>query len=62
MGSPAATTRGFGTAEFKLVGEMILEILDGLAQNGLENNFAVETQINQKVKDICATYPIYSSN
>ena len=62
LGSPAATTRGFGTAEFKLVGEMILEILDGLAQNGLENNFAVETKINQKVKDICATYPIYSSN
>ena len=40
--TPAATTRGFGPAEWKLTGELIVEVLDGLAANGAEGNAAVE--------------------
>ena len=38
LGTPAGTTRGFGTAEFREVGELIIEVLDGLAKNGEEGN------------------------
>ena len=43
LGSPAATTRGFGQAEFRQIGEMILEVLDGLAKNP-DDNGAVEAR------------------
>ena len=58
LGSPAATTRGFGQAEFRQVGEMIAEVLDGLAANG-ENNGAVEAAVRRKVAALCARFPIY---
>jgi len=58
LGSPAATTRGFGTEEFQQVGEMIAEVLDGLAANG-ENNSAVEQSVLARVQDLCARFPIY---
>ncbi len=60
LGSPAATTRGFGTDEFKLVGELILEVLDGLATNGLDNNRDVENAVAERVKTLCAQFPIYA--
>jgi glycine hydroxymethyltransferase len=59
LGSPAATTRGFGTAEFTQVGEMIAEVLDGLAANGEDGNGAVETAVRARVADLCARFPIY---
>ena len=59
LGSPAATTRGFGIAEFRLVGEMILEVLDGLAKNGLDGNEAVEKSVAARVTELCARFPIY---
>jgi glycine hydroxymethyltransferase len=58
LGSPAATTRGFGQAEFRQVGEMIAEVLDGLAVNG-EDNHAVEAAVRQKARALCARFPIY---
>jgi glycine hydroxymethyltransferase len=58
LGSPAATTRGFGQAEFRQVGEMIAEVLDGLAVHG-ENNHAVEAAVRRKVSALCARFPIY---
>jgi len=58
LGSPAATTRGFGTAEFVQVGEMIAEVLDGLAENR-EDNSAIETAVRDRVKALCARFPIY---
>jgi glycine hydroxymethyltransferase len=59
VGTPAATTRGFGTAEFKLVGEYMVEVLDGLAANGAEGNSAVEQDVAKRVAELCARFPIY---
>ena len=59
VGSPAATTRGFGTKEFELVGNYMVEVLDGLAKNGAEGNSAVEKAVGAKVLDLCRRYPIY---
>ncbi len=58
LGSPAATTRGFGIAEFRQVGEMICEVLDGLASSSNDNG-AVEAAVRVKVGDLCARFPIY---
>jgi len=60
LGSPAATTRGFGQAEFRLVGEYIAEVLDGLARQG-DSNGGVEIEVRRKVSELCARFPIYSS-
>ncbi|KKB11263.1 serine hydroxymethyltransferase [Devosia geojensis] len=59
IGTPAGTTRGFGEAEFRHVGELILEVLDGLAANGDENNAAVEEAVREKVKVLTDRFPIY---
>jgi len=58
LGSPAATTRGFGEAEFRQIGEMIVEVLDGLA-SGSNDNSAVQAAIREKVGELCARFPIY---
>ena len=59
LGSPAATTRGFGVAEFRQVGDLITEVLDGLAKNGEEGNAAVESAVKTKVTAMTARFPIY---
>jgi len=59
FGSPAGTTRGFGTAEFKQIGEMSCEVLDGLAANGEEGNADIEAAVRKKVEALCARFPIY---
>jgi glycine hydroxymethyltransferase len=59
LGSPAATTRGFGQAEFRQVGEMIAEVLDGLAAGNGATNEAVEQAVRRKVAALCARFPIY---
>jgi glycine hydroxymethyltransferase len=59
LGSPAATSRGFGVAEFKRVGELITEVLDGLAANGEAGNAAVEEAVKAKVHGLTARFPIY---
>lgn len=59
LGTPAATTRGFGPAEWKQVGDMAIEVLDGLAANGAENNSAIETAVRKKVLGLCKNFPIY---
>ena len=58
LGSPAATTRGFGVVEFRQVGEMIVEVLDGLA-SGSNDNSAVEAVVRKRVGELCARFPIY---
>ncbi len=58
LGSPAATTRGFGQAEFRQVGALIVEVLDGLRANG-EANAAVEAAVKQKVRALCERFPVY---
>ncbi|WP_420415597.1 serine hydroxymethyltransferase [Roseibium sp.] len=60
LGTPAATTRGFGVAEFREVGMLITEVLDGLkAANSEEGNAAVEAAVKAKVEALTARFPIY---
>ncbi|HUU24437.1 MAG TPA: serine hydroxymethyltransferase [Methyloceanibacter sp.] len=59
LGSPAGTTRGFGVAEFQSVGNMILEVLDGLAANGDEGNASIEENVKQRAIELCERHPIY---
>ena len=59
LGSPAATTRGFGTEEFRQVGLMIAEIVDGLAASGDGSNAAAEAAVGARVLELCARFPIY---
>ncbi len=61
LGSPAATTRGFGTAEFGQVGQMIGEVLDGLARSQDGRNEAVEQAVGARVLELCGRFPIYQS-
>ncbi len=61
LGSPAATTRGFGTAEFRQTAELILEVLKGLAANGEEGNAEVEARVKEKVLALTRRFPIYEA-
>ncbi|MEQ8388136.1 MAG: serine hydroxymethyltransferase [Alphaproteobacteria bacterium] len=58
LGAPAATTRGFGTTEFRRVGELIAEVLDGCAANP-EDNGKVEAKVREQVIALCRRFPIY---
>jgi glycine hydroxymethyltransferase len=60
LGTPAGTTRGFGEAEFKDVGALITEVLDGLAKNGEQGNGKVESSVRKRVKALTDRFPIYS--
>jgi glycine hydroxymethyltransferase len=59
LGTPAATTRGFGVEEFKEVGKMIIKVLDALAANP-QNNGAVEQEVRKEVSALCKRFPIYN--
>jgi glycine hydroxymethyltransferase len=59
LGTPAATTRGFGVAEFQEVGLMIGEVLDGLAKSNDGGNAVVEKAVGLRAKALCARFPIY---
>ncbi len=59
LGTPAATTRGFGVEEFKKVGELIGDVLDGLAANP-DDNSAAEAKARAEVAELCRRFPIYS--
>ncbi len=59
LGTPAATSRGFGVEEFKQVGGLIVEVLDGLSSKGEEGNAATEAAVKEKVHVLTAKFPIY---
>ncbi|MGE0424209.1 MAG: serine hydroxymethyltransferase [Reyranellaceae bacterium] len=59
LGSPAGTTRGFGPAEFRQIGNLIADVLDGLAANSVEGNRLVEQEVRAKALDLCRRFPIY---
>ncbi|WP_170455985.1 serine hydroxymethyltransferase [Ruegeria arenilitoris] len=59
LGSPAGTTRGFGEPEFRQIADWIIEVVDGLAANGEDNNGEVEARVKAQVADLCAKFPIY---
>jgi glycine hydroxymethyltransferase len=60
LGTPAGTTRGFGAAEFRQIGELISDVLDGLAANPGDNG-AAERKARASVADLCRRFPIYGN-
>ncbi len=60
LGTPAGTTRGFMEAEFTRVGELIGEVVNGLAANGADGNAAVEAKVREEVLALTARFPIYN--
>jgi len=61
LGSPAGTTRGFGQAEFRQIGRMIAEVLEGVVSNGEGGNSQVEARVQREAIELCERYPIYNS-
>jgi glycine hydroxymethyltransferase len=59
LGTPAATTRGFGVAEFREVGEMIGEVIDGLSKSNDGGNEVAESSAGARAQALCARFPIY---
>jgi glycine hydroxymethyltransferase len=59
LGAPAATSRGFGASEFRQVGQLIVETLDGLADGGELGNAAVEASVRARVEELTRRFPIY---
>ncbi len=59
LGTPAATTRGFGVAEFQEVGRLIVRVLDGLSASNDGSNSAIEAEVGAEVHALCARFPIY---
>jgi glycine hydroxymethyltransferase len=59
LGTPAGTTRGFGIAEFRQIGELITEVLGVLSQKGAEEDSLVEGVVRERVKALVERFPIY---
>src|SRR5215510_7661340 len=60
VGSPAGTTRGFGLAEFRTIGRLMADVLDGLAANGEAGNAKVEAKVREEALVLCERFPIYT--
>ncbi len=58
LGTPAGTTRGFGLSEFSQIGELIADVLDGLAANP-DDNSSTEQEVRTQVLDLCRRFPVY---
>ena len=61
LGTPAGTSRGFGIAEFRQVGDLIAEVLGALSRANVEEDTRVEGAVREKVKRLIARFPIYQS-
>lgn len=59
LGTPAGTTRGFGQAEFREIGQMIVEIVDAVAENAGPGDADAETRVRARVEEMCGRFPIY---
>ncbi|MDR7155619.1 glycine hydroxymethyltransferase [Sphingobium xenophagum] len=59
LGTPAGTTRGFGEAEFREIGELIAEVVEGLKRNGDDGDGQVEAHVREKVLALTGRFPIY---
>ncbi len=59
LGSPAGTTRGFGELEFRQIADWIVDVVDGLAANGEDENSEVENRVAADVQELCLRFPIY---
>jgi len=59
LGTPAGTTRGLGPVEFREIGGMIAEVVDGLRKNGEQGDGQVEASVRHRVEALCERFPIY---
>ena len=59
LGTPAGTTRGFGPVEFRTIGKLIAEVVDGLSKNGPEGDAQIEESVRSRVADLCRDFPVY---
>ncbi|MES2442192.1 MAG: serine hydroxymethyltransferase [Pseudomonadota bacterium] len=59
VGSPAGTTRGFGPAEFREIGNMVADVLEGLRKNGEQGDAQIEANVRERVRALCERFPIY---
>ncbi|MFN5645524.1 MAG: serine hydroxymethyltransferase [Sphingomonadales bacterium] len=59
LGTPAGTTRGFGPAEFREVGRMIADVVEGLRKNGEAGDGQIEARVKEEAEALCARFPIY---
>ncbi|HZF46246.1 MAG TPA: serine hydroxymethyltransferase [Sphingomonadaceae bacterium] len=59
LGTPAGTTRGFGPEEFRKVGELIAEVVDGMRKNGDDGDAQVEESVRRRVTELCEAFPVY---
>ncbi|MBO9517426.1 MAG: serine hydroxymethyltransferase [Porphyrobacter sp.] len=59
LGTPAGTTRGFGPAEFRKVGGLIAEVLEGMRRNGDVGDAQVEESVRRRVSELCEAFPVY---
>ncbi len=59
LGTPAGTTRGFGTAEFREIGKLIIDVLDGVAKNGDAGDAQIENRVKEQAIALCKRFPIY---
>jgi glycine hydroxymethyltransferase len=60
LGTPAGTTRGFGPAEFKEIGNLIIEVVDALGKKGEAGDADVEANVRARVRELCSRFPIYN--
>ena len=60
LGTPACTTRGFGSQEFKLIAELIHKVIKGLSENKSDNS-KIEIEVQKEVIDLCSSFPIYDN-
>ena len=59
LGTPAGTTRGFGPAEFRKIGKLIAEVVDGMSRNGDAGDAQVEERVRRQVIELCEAFPVY---
>ena len=59
LGTPAGTTRGFREDEFRVIGQLIAEVVEGLSRNGEEGDGQVEARVRARVEELCSRFPIY---
>ncbi|NIJ48793.1 serine hydroxymethyltransferase [Rhizomicrobium electricum] len=59
LGTPAGTTRGFGPAEFKEIGNLIIEVVDALGKKGEAGDADGEAKVRARVRELCSHFPIY---
>ena len=62
LGTPAGTTRGFGPDEWREIAGLILDVVEGVKANGPDKNDEVESTVREKVKSLCARFPIYNQS